>query len=119
MIETFFGKTLVTDGKSQSAQFDEFAYHESLVHPALLNFAQYNGRGPKTVLIGGGGELATAREVLRHTSVEKCVMVDLDGTYQKQKMRNDDVVGTIPDKIYFAPRISVRQKRLSKYPLNI
>ena len=82
VIETFFGKTLVTDGKTQSAQFDEFAYHESLVHPALLNFAHYNGRGPKTVLIGGGGELATAREVLRHTSVEKCVMVDLDGTYK-------------------------------------
>lgn len=30
------------------------------------------------VYIGGGGELATAREVLRHKSVEKCVMVDLD-----------------------------------------
>lgn len=30
------------------------------------------------VYIGGGGELATAREVLRHKSVETCVMVDLD-----------------------------------------
>jgi len=33
---------------------------------------------PKNVFIGGGGEFATAREVLRHTSVEKCVMVDID-----------------------------------------
>lgn len=32
----------------------------------------------KQVYIGGGGELATAREVMRHTGVEKCVMVDLD-----------------------------------------
>ncbi|VEU34935.1 unnamed protein product [Pseudo-nitzschia multistriata] len=79
VINTYFGKTLVTDGKTQSAQFDEFAYHESLVHPALLNFAHNNnGNGPKTVLIGGGGELATAREVLRYPSVEKCIMVDLD-----------------------------------------
>lgn len=78
VIDTYFGKTLVTDGKTQSTQFDEYAYHESLVHPALLNFAHYNKSGPKTVLIGGGGELATAREVLRYTSVEKCVMVDLD-----------------------------------------
>mmetsp|Transcript_7316 Transcript_7316/g.21251 ORF Transcript_7316/g.21251 Transcript_7316/m.21251 type:complete len:402 (+) Transcript_7316:178-1383(+) len=80
VIETVFGKTLVTDGKTQSAQFDEFVYHESLIHPALLNFAHNsnNGEGPKTVLIGGGGELATAREVLRYPSVEKCVMVDLD-----------------------------------------
>lgn len=35
-------------------------------------------RGMPQVYIGGGGELATAREVLRHKSVEKCVMVDLD-----------------------------------------
>lgn len=33
---------------------------------------------PKTVFIGGGGEGATAREVLRWKSVEKVVMVDLD-----------------------------------------
>ena len=90
VIDTYFGKTLVTDGKTQSTQFDEFAYHESLVHPALLNFAHFNKRGPKTVLIGGGGELATAREVLRHTSVEKCVMVDLDGTYSEAKTRITD-----------------------------
>lgn len=31
-----FGKTLVLDGKTQSAQLDEFIYHESLVHPAML-----------------------------------------------------------------------------------
>lgn len=78
VIETYFGKTLVTDGKTQSAQFDEFAYHESLVHPALLKFCQVSGRAPKTVFIGGGGELATAREILRHPQVEKVVMVDLD-----------------------------------------
>jgi thermospermine synthase len=70
---------LVTDGKMQSAQFDEFAYHESLVHPALLKVASsLNGTVPKTVFIGGGGELATAREALRHTSVERVVMVDVD-----------------------------------------
>ena len=70
-------QTLVTDGKTQSAQFDEFAYHETLVHPALLRCLS-SGLSPKTVFIGGGGELATAREVLRHSSVERCIMVDLD-----------------------------------------
>jgi spermidine synthase len=68
-----FGKTLVLDGKTQSAQGDEFVYHECLVHPAMLLHAN-----PKSVYIGGGGELATAREALRHTSVERVVMVDLD-----------------------------------------
>lgn len=37
-----------------------------------------SGSPAKSVFIGGGGELATAREVLRHSSVERLVMVDLD-----------------------------------------
>lgn len=74
IIETHsFGKTLVLDGKTQSAKSDEAIYHETLVHPAML--AHPN---PKTVYIGGGGEFATAREVLKHKSVEKVVMVDID-----------------------------------------
>jgi spermidine synthase len=67
----------VTDGKTQSTQFDEYIYHESLVHPAMLKFAS-TGKCAETVFIGGGGELATAREVLRHKSVKRVVMVDID-----------------------------------------
>lgn len=79
VIETTFGKMLVTDGKTQSAQMDEYVYHEALVHAPLIKAAlDSNGNGPKSVFIGGGGELATAREVLRHKSVERVVMVDLD-----------------------------------------
>ena len=85
VIETPFGKTLITDGKTQSAQVDEFMYHETLVHPALIKAGLNRGSSdvnksnkPKKVFIGGGGELATAREVLRHKSVDKVVMVDLD-----------------------------------------
>ena len=68
-----FGKTLVLDCKTQSAKNDEACYHESLVHPSMLLHPN-----PRHVYIGGGGEFATAREVLRHKSVEKCVMVDID-----------------------------------------
>ncbi|KAL7578412.1 hypothetical protein ACA910_012809 [Epithemia clementina (nom. ined.)] len=77
IIETCFGKTLVTDGLTQSSEFDEFVYHETLVHPAMIKFAS-EGKGPESVFIGGGGELATMREVLRHKSVKRVVMVDLD-----------------------------------------
>jgi|EP00927_Polykrikos_kofoidii_P081034 thermospermine synthase len=69
-----FGKSLVIDGLMQSCEVDEFVYHECLVHPALLLHPN-----PKRVYIGGGGEGSTAREVLKHKSVEKCVMVDIDG----------------------------------------
>ena len=68
-----FGRTLVLDHKTQSAEKDEHIYHETLVHAAML--AHPN---PKTVYIGGGGEMATAREILKHSSVEKVVMVDID-----------------------------------------
>ena len=89
VIDTPFGKTLVTDGKTQSAQVDEHIYHESLVHPALSKAGLIGNNSddihpkPKKVFIGGGGELATAREVLRHKSVERVVMVDLDETVVK------------------------------------
>jgi len=68
-----FGKTLLLDQRMQSSESDEFIYHESLVYPALLSHAN-----PKSVFICGGGEGATAREVLRIKSVDRCVMVDID-----------------------------------------
>ena len=68
-----FGRCLVLDGKIQSSELDESIYHEALVHPAML--AHPN---PEAVLIAGGGEGATLREVLAHRSVKRVVMVDLD-----------------------------------------
>ncbi|KAL9181236.1 hypothetical protein ACHAXT_010041 [Thalassiosira profunda] len=51
----------------------EREFHESLVQPAM--FAHHN---PKKVGIIGGGEGATLREVLRHKSVEKVTMIEID-----------------------------------------
>ncbi len=69
-----FGKMLVLDGDTQSSQADEKIYHESLVHPAM---AAVDDR--RDVLILGGGEGATLREVLRDPAVRRCTMVDIDG----------------------------------------
>lgn len=66
------GKCLLLDGKMQSAEVDEFIYHEALVHPVMLI-----SKSPKKVLVAGGGEGATIREVLKYP-VEEVVMVDLD-----------------------------------------
>lgn len=72
--ETFsYGKCLIMDGKPQSAEVDEFVYHEALVHPAMISHPH-----PKRVFIIGGGEGATLREVLRYQSVQKVVMVEID-----------------------------------------
>jgi len=69
-----FGRCLVLDGEMQSAQLDEFIYHECLVQPAMVLHPK-----PKDVLILGGGEGATVREILRHPTVQRVTMVDIDG----------------------------------------
>jgi len=68
-----WGKVLLLDGRLQSAEKDEFIYHEALVQPAMLAHPD-----PRRVLVLGGGEGATLREVLRHPGVESAVMVDID-----------------------------------------
>ena len=68
-----FGKCLILDGKIQCSEADEFIYHESLVHPPMITHPQ-----PETVFIAGGGEGATLREVLAHSTVKRVVMVDID-----------------------------------------
>ncbi|MBY0449069.1 MAG: methyltransferase domain-containing protein [Cyanobacteria bacterium] len=68
-----YGLMLILDGAVQSAEWDEYIYHEALLQPALV--AHPN---PQSVLILGGGEGASAREALRHRSVLKVDMVDID-----------------------------------------
>jgi spermidine synthase len=67
------GLCLVLDGKIQSSERDEHIYHEALVQPAMIAHP-----GPETVFIAGGGEGAALREVLRHKTVKKAVMVEID-----------------------------------------
>ncbi|MCD6428382.1 MAG: polyamine aminopropyltransferase [Desulfurococcales archaeon] len=69
-----YGRALILDGYIQSAEADEFIYHESLVHPVMVTHPN-----PSRVLIIGGGEGATLREVLKHNCVKEAVMVDIDG----------------------------------------
>lgn len=70
---TNFGKVLFIDGLIQSIEKGEESYHELLVHPSLFSHPD-----PKNILIIGGGEGATLREVLKHP-VKKVQMVDIDG----------------------------------------
>ncbi|NJE43402.1 polyamine aminopropyltransferase [Thermococcus sp. GR6] len=68
-----FGKLLVLDGTVQLVEIGEESYHEPLVHPVML--AHPN---PRRVLIIGGGDGGTLREVLRHKTIEKAIMVEID-----------------------------------------
>jgi spermidine synthase len=73
IVSPVLGKALILDGVLQSAQSDEFIYHEALVQPALCSHD-----APQRVAVLGGGEGATIREVLRHATVQTVFMIDLD-----------------------------------------
>ena len=68
------GYALFLNGNLQFNSFDEYRYHEALVHPA---FAAFEG-APKKILVLGGGDGLAVREVLKYPSVESVTLVDLD-----------------------------------------
>ncbi len=69
-----FGRMLILDGVYQTSIFEEFIYHEMIAHVPLFTHPN-----PKKVLVIGGGDGGTVREVVKHPSVEKVVMVEIDG----------------------------------------
>lgn len=80
-----FGRVLALDGAIQTAEADEYVYHEMLAHPAILArkaalFSDPGGGGPENglnILIVGGGDGGCLREVLRHPEV-RATQVEID-----------------------------------------
>jgi len=70
---TDWGKLMVIDGCMMLTSRDNFFYHEMISHPALFTHAR-----AKRVVIIGGGDCGTLREVLRHDVVESAVQVEID-----------------------------------------
>ena len=68
-----FGRALALEGAWMTSERDEAHYHEMIVHPALTT-----ARRIKRVLVIGGGDGGTVREVLRYPEVEHVTMVELD-----------------------------------------
>lgn len=70
-----FGNLLVIDGYIMLSERDNFLYHEMLTHPVLFTHPN-----PKRVLIIGGGDCGTLREVLKHSGIEEVTQVEIDET---------------------------------------
>jgi spermidine synthase len=66
------GRVLLLDGLVQTTEWDEFFYHEMLVHPAMTTHPR-----AREILIIGGGDGGTLREVLRYP-VRSAVLVEID-----------------------------------------
>jgi spermidine synthase len=69
-----YGKMLALDDMVMTTINDEFHYHEMIAHPAMFTHGN-----AKNVLVIGGGDGGTVREVLKHSTVEKVTMVEIDG----------------------------------------
>lgn len=74
IFDTFaYGKMLTIDNMVMCSEKDENAYHEMIIHvPMLLNPSF------KDVLVIGGGDGGSVREILRHPQVEQVTMVEID-----------------------------------------
>lgn len=72
-----YGRMLFLDGCMMTTERDEFVYHEMLAHVPMM--AARRNTVVRNVLIIGGGDGGLAREVLRHDTVERVDMVEIDG----------------------------------------
>ena len=74
VLDTYeYGRMLVLDGMVMVTDLDEFIYHEMIVHvPMCLH------PNPKRVLVVGGGDGGSVREILKHPSVEKVILCEID-----------------------------------------
>ncbi|MCR2821332.1 spermidine synthase [Lederbergia panacisoli] len=83
MVETEeWGNMLLLDGMVMTTEKDEFVYHEMVAHVPLFTHPN-----PERVLVVGGGDGGVIREIMKHPSVKKAVLVDIDGKvieYSKQ-----------------------------------
>ncbi|MEG6616555.1 polyamine aminopropyltransferase [Peptococcaceae bacterium 1198_IL3148] len=74
VVDTYnYGRTLFLDGIIQTTEKDEFVYHEMITHPALNTHGS-----PKQVLVVGGGDGGTIREIIKYPTVEKATLVEID-----------------------------------------
>jgi spermidine synthase len=68
-----YGRMLLLDGLVMLTSRDEFIYHEMIAHPAA--FVHDRARD---VLVIGGGDGGTVRELLRHENISKIILCEID-----------------------------------------
>jgi spermidine synthase len=94
-----FGRILLLDGHIQLTEFDEHAYHESLVQIPLMALD-----APKAALVVGGGDGAVVRELSRSPSLEVIDMVEIDeGVISAVR----EHMPSLPDGAFDDPRVHV------------
>lgn len=94
-----WGTVLMLDGVCQLTTSDEFVYHEMMAHVPLMALAK-----PKRVLVIGGGDGGVLREVLKHPSVAKATLCEIDRTVIDTALQ---FYPEIPGDVFDDPRAEV------------
>lgn len=83
IMDTFdYGKVMLLDGLVMLTDRDEFVYHEMITHVPM-----HSGRHIKDVLIIGGGDCGTLRELQKYNSIDSITMVEIDGAVVEQSKK--------------------------------
>ncbi len=77
-----FGKVLLLDGLVMTTDLDEFVYHEMLVHPAMTLHPE-----PADILVIGGGDGGTVREILKYPVVKSITVCEIDREVVEASLR--------------------------------
>ncbi len=72
--ESSLGRVLTLDDLMMTTEGDEYHYHEMISHVPMINH-----KNPESVLVIGGGDGGTVREVLKHNTVKRVVLCEIDG----------------------------------------
>ncbi|MDW7975849.1 MAG: polyamine aminopropyltransferase [Leptospiraceae bacterium] len=70
---TGFGRMLTLDDVIMCTEKDEFGYHEMIAHVPMFAHKE-----PRNVLVIGGGDGGTVREIVKHKVLEKVIMCEID-----------------------------------------
>lgn len=103
---------LFLNGQEQFSTYDEERYHEPLVHPAVMLAPD-----PREVLVIGGGDGLAARELLKHSRVERITLVDMDPAMTRAATTHPILLdinqGSLND-----PRVTVINQDAAEFVMN-
>jgi spermidine synthase len=69
-----YGRMMLLDGLVMVTERDEFVYHDMITHPVLFTHP-----APRNILVIGGGDGGSIREIMKHPGVEQAVLCEIDG----------------------------------------
>lgn len=94
-----FGRMLLLDNVMMTSERDEFFYHENLVHVAAVSHP-----GPRSALVIGGGDGGSSEELLKHPTMQRVVMAELDAGVVEASKR---WLGKVHNGAFDDPRLDV------------